>query len=202
MDADPALAAAIDALLPQTQCRQCGYSGCRPYAAAIAAGDAAINRCPPGGDEVIAELAALLGRLPLPLDPACGRIEAPAVARIVEAQCIGCTLCIAACPVDAIVGARRLMHTVIAADCTGCALCLPPCPVDCIVLESTGEARDRERQRREAPLLRERHAAHLRRQDRPAAAQADAARRKRETVARALERARARLAARDGRDSS
>lgn len=194
----------IDALLPQTQCRQCGYQGCSPYAAAIANGEAAINRCPPGGDEVIAELGKLLGRAPLPLDSSCGKTEAPAIARIIEAQCIGCTLCIAACPVDAIVGARRLMHTVIAAECTGCALCLPPCPVDCIVLEASGAERDRERQRREAPLLRERHAAQQRRRgNKPARAkhqQKDsAAKRKQDTVARAIERARQRLAARSGK---
>lgn len=191
-------------MLPQTQCRQCGYQGCSPYAAAIAAGEAAINRCPPGGDEVIAELASLLGRAPLPLDSGCGKTEAPAVARIIEAQCIGCTLCIAACPVDAIVGARQLMHTVISAECTGCALCLPPCPVDCIVLEPTGMPRDRERQRREAPQLRERHAALLRRRGaKPALAKNQPAdsplKRKQDTVARAIERARTRLAARGGK---
>jgi electron transport complex protein RnfB len=191
----------IDALLPQTQCRQCGYAGCRPYAAALAKGEAAINRCPPGGDEVIVELAGLLGMAPLPLDPACGAIAAPAVARIIETQCIGCTLCLPACPVDAIVGARRLMHTVITADCTGCALCLPPCPVDCIVMEPSGAPRDREQQRRDAAVLRERHDAHLRRHGRSAAgAETDPEQHKRETVAKAVERARARLAARGGRD--
>lgn len=197
MPGNAVTAQAIDALLPQTQCRQCGYHGCRPYAEAIAAGDAAINRCPPGGDEVIAELATLLGLPPLPLDPACGSITAPAVALIIEAQCIGCTLCLPACPVDAIVGARRLMHTVITPECTGCGLCLPPCPVDCIVLEPSGEPRDRERQRQEAPVLRERHAAHQRRHGGAQKnTETDAERRKRETVARAMERARARLAAR------
>ncbi len=207
MDGDTVLEQAIDAVLPQTQCRQCGYTGCRPYAAAIAAGDAAINRCPPGGDAVIAELAALLGRDPLPLDPSCGRIGAPVIARINETQCIGCTLCLPACPVDAIIGARRLMHTVIAAECTGCALCLPPCPVDCIVLAPSAAAHDRESQRREAPRLRERHAAHLRRHlEKAAFRQAakektaeNAARRKHETVARALQRARERLAARSNK---
>jgi electron transport complex protein RnfB len=129
------LADRIDALLPQTQCEQCGYHGCRPYAEAIARGEADINRCPPGGDAGIAKLAALLQRPVLPLDPACGREKPRLLARIVEADCIGCTKCIQACPVDAIVGASKLMHTVLADDCTGCELCVPACPVDCIVLE-------------------------------------------------------------------
>ena len=133
---DPALVAAIDALLPQTQCTRCGYPACRPYAEAIASGEAALNRCPPGGAETISRLAVLLDRPALPLDADCG-VELPAatVARVVEADCIGCTKCIQACPVDAIVGAANLMHVVITEDCTGCELCLPPCPVDCIVIE-------------------------------------------------------------------
>jgi electron transport complex protein RnfB len=122
----------IEEVLPQTQCGQCGYPGCRPYAEAIAAGDADINQCPPGGEAGIRALADLLGREPKPLNPENGE-EAPArVAVIDEATCIGCTLCIQACPVDAIVGAAKQMHTVIEAECTGCDLCLPPCPVDCI----------------------------------------------------------------------
>lgn len=126
--------AAIDALLPQTQCGRCGYAGCRPYAEALAAGNTELNRCPPGGAATIAALAALLGCEPLPLDPACG-VEAPAqVALIDEALCIGCAKCLPACPVDAIVGAPKHLHTVLAAECTGCGLCLPPCPVDCIVM--------------------------------------------------------------------
>lgn len=120
----------IDELLPQTQCGQCGYPGCRPYAEAIANGER-INRCPPGGDRTIAELATLLHTPALPLD-----VDTPpparAVAFIREGECIGCTKCIQACPVDAIVGAAKLMHTVIAAECTGCDLCVEPCPVDCI----------------------------------------------------------------------
>jgi electron transport complex protein RnfB len=128
------LAQRIDALLPQTQCTRCGYDGCRPYAEAIAAGESDINHCPPGGDAGVAKLAALLGRAPRPLDPANGPCCEPLVAIIDEAACIGCTKCIQACPVDAIVGASRLMHTVIASWCTGCELCLPPCPVDCIAL--------------------------------------------------------------------
>jgi len=124
----------IDRLLPQTQCGQCNYAGCRPYARAIAAGEADINQCPPGGDAGVRALAELLGREPKPLNPDNGAVKPPVVARVVEADCIGCTKCILACPVDAIVGAPRQMHTVIADLCTGCELCLPPCPVDCIVL--------------------------------------------------------------------
>lgn len=119
----------IDALLPQTQCGQCGYPGCRPYAEAINEGDA-INKCPPGGETTIAALADLLGRDPEPLD---GEAQAEEhVAFIREEECIGCTKCIQACPVDAIIGAAKQMHTVIEDECTGCDLCLEPCPVDCI----------------------------------------------------------------------
>ena len=125
----------IDALLPQTQCTKCGYDGCRPYAEAIAEGRAGIDQCPPGGDRGIASLAALLGRAIVPLSVEHGPVQAPQVAAIEESDCIGCTKCIQACPVDAIVGASKLMHTVIAEWCTGCELCLPPCPVDCIVLQ-------------------------------------------------------------------
>lgn len=131
VDSDPVVDR-IDALLPQTQCGQCNYPGCRPYAEAIAAGEAPINQCPPGGEAGIHALADLLGVEPLPLNPENGEEQLPTVAIIDEAACIGCTLCIQACPVDAIVGAPKLMHTVIAEACTGCDLCLPPCPVDCI----------------------------------------------------------------------
>jgi electron transport complex protein RnfB len=122
----------IDALLPQTQCGQCGYPGCRPYAEAISTNAADINQCPPGGEAGIRALADLLGREPKPLNPENGEEKPKTVVLIDEQRCIGCTLCIQACPVDAIVGAAKLMHTVIAAECTGCDLCLPPCPVDCI----------------------------------------------------------------------
>lgn len=126
----------IDALLPQTQCTRCGFPGCRPYAKALARGEVAINRCPPGGQAGVERLAHLLGTPVLALDPACG-LEGPAsVALIDESRCIGCTLCIQACPVDAIVGTSRRMHTVLLEDCTGCGLCLPPCPVDCIRIET------------------------------------------------------------------
>ena len=124
----------IDACLPQTQCAQCGYPGCRPYAEAIADGRADINQCPPGGEATVTALAELLGREAKPLNPENGEHKPPVVALIDEPRCIGCTLCIQACPVDAIVGAAQRMHTVIADECTGCELCLPPCPVDCIDL--------------------------------------------------------------------
>jgi Na+-translocating ferredoxin:NAD+ oxidoreductase subunit B len=124
----------IDALLPQTQCGQCSFAGCRPYAEAIAAGQADINRCPPGGEATIRALADLLERDPKPLDPESGAFKARSVAVIDESLCIGCTLCIQACPVDAILGAGRQMHTVIASECTGCELCVAPCPVDCIAM--------------------------------------------------------------------
>ena len=125
----------INALLPQTQCRQCGFQGCRPYAAAIASGTADINQCPPGGDEGIIELAQLLGVSPKPLNPQHGEHKPKSVAFIIEQDCIGCVKCIAACPVDAILGAAKFMHTVIASECTGCELCLAPCPVDCIIMQ-------------------------------------------------------------------
>ncbi len=124
----------VDALLPQTQCTRCGYPSCRAYAEALSAGDTDLNRCPPGGEATIEALARTLGRAPRSLDPACGAETPWVVARIDEAECIGCTLCIHACPVDAILGAGRRMHTVIGSECTGCELCLEPCPVDCISL--------------------------------------------------------------------
>jgi electron transport complex protein RnfB len=122
----------IEVLLPQTQCGQCSYPGCRPYAEALAAGEAEINRCPPGGETTMIALADLLGHDPLPMEGVAAEEQPKAVAVIREAECIGCTLCIQACPVDAILGAAKQMHTVIEAECTGCELCLPPCPVECI----------------------------------------------------------------------
>ncbi|MGC7403841.1 electron transport complex subunit RsxB [Pandoraea pneumonica] len=135
-----ALAQRIDALLPQTQCTKCGYAGCRPYADAIASGQASYNQCPPGGAEGVARLAKLLGRPVIPLNPENG-VERPRPRAVIdESLCIGCTLCLQACPVDAIVGAAKLMHTVIEDRCTGCDLCVPPCPVDCIeMVPVTGE---------------------------------------------------------------
>lgn len=130
----------IAALLPQTQCTRCGYPDCAAYAQAIAVGEATINRCPPGGAEGVARLAAATGQPVLPLAPECGQETARSVAFIDESACIGCTLCLKACPTDAIVGTNKRMHTVIEAHCTGCELCLPACPVDCIHLANVSGA--------------------------------------------------------------
>ena len=154
-DTAPDIAARIDALLPQTQCSRCGYAGCAPYAAAIARGEAEINQCPPGGKATIEALAHLLNRPVLPLNPVHG-VEAPQlVAWIDEARCIGCARCLAPCPVDAIVGAQKYMHSVLTERCTGCELCLPPCPVDCIEMRPAAPAAAEQ-----AALNRERFAAH------------------------------------------
>ena len=131
---DPALAERLENLLPQTQCTKCAFPDCRAYAVAMASGDAAINQCPPGGAEGIARLAHALGKSIIPLDPLHGSERPRPVALIDEAICIGCTLCIQACPVDAIVGAAKQMHTVVPELCTGCDLCVAPCPVDCIAM--------------------------------------------------------------------
>ena len=201
MELDAALTDRIDALLPQTQCTRCGYPACRPYAEAIATGTADINRCPPGGAETIVALSVLTGRPPRPLAPECGEHDALAVARIDEPACIGCTLCIEACPVDAIIGAAKRMHTVLPSLCTGCALCVPPCPVDCIVLAPAGRAwipvdasaaRDRF-EARSVRLARNERIAH--RAAAPLASDAGDARRA--AVAAAFTRARARRAARN-----
>ena len=138
VEGDP-LADKIDAVLPQTQCGQCGYHGCKPYAQAIADGSAEINQCPPGGEDGIRKLAELLGKEFKPLNAEHGEPKPKSVAIIDEATCIGCTLCIQACPVDAIVGASKQMHTVLAAECTGCELCIVPCPVDCIAMQPLTE---------------------------------------------------------------
>jgi len=124
----------IDALLPQTQCGQCNYIGCRPYAEAIANNEADINQCPPNGEAGIIALANLLGKEAKPLNSEFGEQKAAAVAFIIEQDCIGCVKCIPPCPVDAILGASKQMHTVISSECTGCELCISPCPVDCIVM--------------------------------------------------------------------
>jgi Na+-translocating ferredoxin:NAD+ oxidoreductase subunit B len=195
------LADALDAVLPQTQCGKCGYAGCRPYAEALANGVADINQCPPGGGEGVAEIAALLGVPAKPLDERFGPTRCDTVALIEEDGCIGCTLCIQACPVDAIVGAAKLMHTVIAAACTGCELCIPPCPTDCIRLIDV-PARDRGTRRTQARTRFEAHERRLARERHDKAAKLEAQRaasahkRKRETIARALERARQRLESR------
>lgn len=131
----------LNALLPQTQCGQCNYPGCRPYAQAVLNGEAEINQCAPGGDSTVAAIARLLGRSSTKIDPAYGAYQPGMVAVIDEAACIGCALCLPACPVDAIVGANQYSHTVISAECTGCELCLPPCPVDCISVVSLSAAR-------------------------------------------------------------
>jgi len=157
-DSSKTLADRIEDVLPQTQCTKCGYDGCRPYAEAIAAGQANINQCPPGGAEGIARLSSVTGHKVIPLNPVNGLERPRAVAYIDESLCIGCTLCIQACPVDAIVGAAKQMHTIVPDLCTGCDLCVNPCPVDCIVMypmtETTGWQAWTQRQADEA---RERH---------------------------------------------
>jgi electron transport complex protein RnfB len=129
----------IESLLPQTQCAQCGFPGCKPYAVAISKNLADINQCPPGGIDTVVALANLLGKEPKPLNSAFGETKPKSVAVIIEADCIGCVKCIPACPVDAILGASKFMHTVIASECTGCELCIAPCPVDCIVMQLVPE---------------------------------------------------------------
>jgi Na+-translocating ferredoxin:NAD+ oxidoreductase subunit B len=154
----PDLQGRIDALLPQTQCTRCGYSGCSPYAAAIVSGAAQINQCPPGGHATIEALAQLLNQPVRALNPANGVEAPPVVAWIDEARCIGCARCLAPCPVDAILGAQKYMHTVLIDRCTGCELCLPPCPVDCIEMRAAPPSHVNE-----PTLNRQRYAAHMQR---------------------------------------
>jgi electron transport complex protein RnfB len=198
------LSTTIDALLPQTQCTKCGYPSCRRYAEAIASGDADINQCPPGGEAGIRKLATLLGREAKMLNPANG-IESPRrVAVIDEARCIGCTLCIQACPVDAIIGAAKLMHTVVTELCTGCDLCVAPCPVDCIdMVPASGEDANWGRERADAARERfDRRSARLERERKQSAERLakrglhagrpdPAGEKKRAIIAAAIERARA-----------
>jgi len=192
------LAQRIDGVLPQTQCTRCGYHGCKPYADAIAFGSADINRCPPGGDAVIVELAALTGRARQPLDPDCGEHGPLLVAVIDEAACIGCTLCIQACPVDAIIGAQKRMHAILPSLCSGCELCVAPCPVDCIAMTpaqrewSTADA-DAARLRHGARNARVAKRERIANRKKDASAHVTTERERRQvTVAAALARARAR----------
>jgi electron transport complex protein RnfB len=216
------LADRIEDLLPQTQCTKCGYPACRPYAEAIACGEASYNRCPPGGHEGIVRLATLLGKPVIPLNPENGVERPRPLAFIDESLCIGCTLCMKACPVDAIVGAPKQMHTIVAALCTGCDLCVAPCPVDCIAMvpvtgdatgwaawsqEDAGAARARH-DRRNARLAREKAAAQSRAAARQAAvapsaaAPADEATHKKAIIAAAMERARVAKLARQQNDAT
>ncbi|ASF45964.1 electron transport complex subunit RsxB [Methylovulum psychrotolerans] len=166
----------INNLLPQTQCGQCSFKGCRPYAQAMAEGRADINQCPPGGDEGIAALAALLGVPPKPLNPAFGEHKPKQVAFIIEQDCIGCVKCIAACPVDAILGAAKFMHTVLAAECTGCELCVAPCPVDCIVMQPVAADAHSLDKRGQAALAKRRYEARQLRKAQEEAEKAERAR--------------------------
>lgn len=189
------LAARIDDALPQTQCARCGFPDCASYARAVAFDGAAINRCPPGGTQGVQRLAALTGRDAMPLDPDCGQEGPRGVAVIDEDWCIGCTLCLDACPTDAIVGLNKQLHTVAAGHCTGCELCLPVCPVDCIHMENaSGTASGWHAwSAQQARHARTRYGARTARLQRAPAAQpkADAPVDKRDTIAAILARARA-----------
>ncbi|HYM46880.1 MAG TPA: RnfABCDGE type electron transport complex subunit B [Burkholderiaceae bacterium] len=182
--------------MPQTQCTKCGYASCRPYADAIAAREAEINQCPPGGAAGIHKLAQLLGRAALPLNPDNG-VERPLMVAVIdESRCIGCTLCIPACPVDAIIGSAKRMHTVIGSHCTGCDLCLPPCPMDCISMVPVAPARAWSASDGEA--ARARYHARIERQrplPQPPPTHAARVQQKSSVVAAAIERARKRRAA-------
>ena len=192
------LAARIDAVLPQTQCTRCGYDGCRPYADAVAARVADINRCPPGGATTVVALAAITGRAAKPIAADCGTFPGYRTARIDESYCIGCTLCIDACPVDAILGGPKQMHVVLPHLCSGCELCIAPCPVDCIAMYPA----DRKWAVADAMAARSRHRARIERLDRgeriadrgATLPSLDAAATRAATVAAAMERARARRA--------
>ena len=211
---------AVDALLPQTQCGRCGYDACLPYAQALTRGDADVNRCPPGGEATIAALARILGRPVKALDPACGAAGPRETAIIDESACIGCTVCIRACPVDAIIGARRWMHAVLESECTGCGLCIEPCPVDCIsmVPARTGPATPEGWLAERAPFARRRFERRRRRESalesaphhRERAGRIDAieslrtrsAEQRRADIAAAVARVEARKAERGARDAA
>ena len=192
MSAVPDLVDRIDDLLPQTQCKRCGYAGCSPYAAAIAGGAADINRCPPGGESLLVALARMLERDPPALDTTRGLSGPLRVARIDAKACIGCTLCIQACPVDAIIGAPKRLHDVLSSLCSGCDLCVDPCPVDCITMDDA----EREWTYADASAARMRYDARGRRlaSEARAAARAAEARKREAAVVAALARARARRA--------
>ena len=170
----------IDDVLPQTQCGQCSFKGCRPYAEAIVEGRADINQCPPGGDEGIKVLAVLLGVEPKPLDPQFGQHKPKSVAVIIEEQCIGCVKCIAACPVDAIIGAPKYMHTVLTEECTGCELCIAPCPMDCIVMQPI--AFEPTQKYEKAQRAKQRYYARMLRKERDALEKAERLRKKKELL--------------------
>ncbi|MDO9106530.1 MAG: electron transport complex subunit RsxB [Methylovulum sp.] len=173
----------LNALLPQTQCGQCGFKGCRPYAEAMIEGDADINQCPPGGDEGIAALADFLSVPTKPLNPAFGIHKPKQVAFIVEQDCIGCVKCIAACPVDAILGAAKFMHTVIASECTGCELCIAPCPVDCIIMQPVSADADDLSKREKSALAKRRYEARCSRKKQDAVEKAERTKQKKAVLA-------------------
>ncbi len=179
---EPSVTDLIDALLPQTQCTKCGYAGCRPYAEAIGRGQADINQCPPGGADGIAKLAALLGVEKKPLNPAYGVEQPRKVAVINEQECIGCAKCLPPCPVDAIVGANKLMHTVIEAECTGCELCIAPCPVNCIAMLEPRHSSPWDRQA--GDRARDRHQAKQRRLARQEREKAERLRKQKQLLAK------------------
>ena len=197
---DATLASRLDAVLPQTQCTRCGFAGCMPYAQAMAAGAADIDRCPPGGDATVVTLAQITGRAARTVNPEYGRPGPLLVAVIDEAACIGCTLCIEACPVDAIVGAQKRMHAILPSLCSGCELCVAPCPVDCIAMVplrrewSVADADAARMRHRERNARVERNERIANRKASLAAARSDAAKRE-ATIAAAIARARARRAA-------
>ena len=182
----------IDALLPQLHCGQCGYEGCRPYAEALQNSEAEINQCPPGGEATLTALADLLDQAIRPIDPARGRALPAQVAKIDETACIGCVKCIHVCPVDAIIGAPKQMHTVINEDCTGCELCLPVCPVDCISLEPAVEMSNEDRDRARANFRHRQQRLQRQAAARQARRTLDGREEKKQEIAAAVARSRAR----------